>query len=276
MKRAKITLLSLFVLCCLAFGAAAQTSNIVKKDLSQADVDRIVKASTQHEKESREALRSYVFYRNVTIQTLGLGGQVSGVFRRDSFLTLSPEGARFEKVLFAPVSTTPPGFITPEEIVDLSGVNPFALDPFTAPLYNFTYVGAEKIDELDLYVFDVSPKVAPNPKKTKDRFFTGRIWVDQQDLQIVKTRGKGIPETKENKFPVVETWRENVAGKYWFPSYSSSDDELVFDNGSVVKLRIRITYKGYTEGKSDVRILDEDETPSEPAKPAPTPTPKKP
>lgn len=275
MKKAKIILFSLFVAGVSAFAAAAQTSNIVKKDLSAAEIDRIVKTFTQHEKESREALRSYVFNRSATIQTLGLGGQVSGVFRRDSFLTLTPEGTRFEKVLYAPVATTPPGFISPEDLEDLNGANPFALDPYSAPLYNFTYVGTEKIDELDLYVFDVAPKVAPDAKKTKQRFFTGRIWVDQADLQIVKTRGKGIPETKNNKFPIIETWRENVAGKYWFPSYSSSDDELVFDSGEVIKLRVRITYKNYTEGKSDVRILDEDETTSQPA-PTPSPTPKKP
>lgn len=277
MEKTKIILFGFIVLCFSAIGAFAQTSNIVKKDLSQAEIDRIVKTFTGKEKEAREALGSYVFYRNATIQTLGMGGQVSGVFRRDSFLTLSPEGTRFEKVLFAPVATTPPGFITPEDLEDLSGVNPFALDPFTAPLYNFAYVGAEKIDELDLYVFDVSPKVAPNAKKTKQRFFSGRIWVDQQDLQIVKTKGKGIPETKENKFPIVETWRENVAGKYWFPSYSSSDDELIFDSGESIKLKIRITYKGYTLGKSDVRVLDDDaEIKEEKPKPSPTPTPKKP
>lgn len=277
MKRTKIILFGLIVLCFSAIAAIAQTSNVVKKDLSQAEIDRIIKTFTSKEKESREALSSYVFYRNATIQTLGMGGQVSGLFRRDSFLALTPEGTRFEKILFAPTPTTPPGFVTVEDLEDLSGVNPFALDPSAVPLYNFTYVGAEKIDDLDLYIFDVSPKIVPNAKKTKQRFFTGRIWVDQQDLQIVKSKGKGIPETKANKFPVVETWRENVGGKYWFPSYSSSDDELIFDSGESVRLKIRITYKGYTLGKSEVRILDEDEPiKEEKPKPTPTPTPKKP
>ena len=277
MKRTKIILFGLIALCFLAISATAQTSNVIKKDLSQADIDRIVKTFTSKEKEAREALASYVFYRNATIQTLGMGGQVSGLFRRDSFLSLTPEGTRFEKILFAPVPTTPPGFVTVEDLEDLSGVNPFALDPAAVPLYTFTYAGAEKIDDLDLYVFDVSPKILPDAKKTKQRFFTGRIWVDQQDLQIVKSKGKGIPETKNNKFPVVETWRENVGGKYWFPSYSSSDDELVFDSGESIRLKIRITYKGYTLGKSDVRILDEDEPiVEEKPKPTPTPTPKKP
>ena len=66
----------------------------------------------------------------------------------------------------------------------------------------------------------------PDPKKTKERLFSGRIWVDDQDLQIVKTKGKGVPETKNNKFPTVETYREHIDGRYWFPTYSYADEEL--------------------------------------------------
>lgn len=275
MKKAKIILFGLLILCQTAFNAAAQTSNIVKKNLSQAEIDRIVKTFTENEKEFRSALSNYVFNRNATIQIIGLGGQIEGSYVRNSFLNLTPEGQRFEKLIYAPVATTPPGFVTPEDLEDLGGVNPFALDPYFAPQYNFTYLGTERIDELDLYVFEVAPKVIPNPKKSKQRFFIGRVWVDQKDLQIVKSKGKAVPETKENKFPVVETWRENVDGKYWFPSYASSDDELVFDNGSVTKIRLRVNYKNYRQGRSEVIILDDaEEVKEEPApKPTPTPTP---
>ena len=169
--------------------------------------------------------------------------------------------------------TVPPGFITPEDLEDLGGVTPFALDPFYIDKYNFTYLGKEKIDELNLYVFDVQPKVIPDPKKTNQRFFIGRIWVDDGDLMIVKSKGKGVPETKTNKFPVVETWRENVDGKYWFPSYASSDDELVYDNGNVQKIKLRVTYSDYKEGRSTVRILDDTEEVPQP-EPSPSPTPK--
>src|SRR5678809_1415137 len=108
--------------------------------------------------------------------------------------------------------------MTPEDLEDLGGVNPFALEPDAIPKYSFTYVGKDHIDELDLWVFDVTPKVMPDAKKIKDRLFSGRIWVDTQDLQIVKTKGKGVPETKNNKFPSVETYREHIDGKYWFPT----------------------------------------------------------
>lgn len=269
--------LFLFVLCVGLSNVLAQ-SNIVRKDLSQAEIDRILKNVAGKEDEFREALKNYVFNRYATIQTVGFGGQITGEFRRDSFLTFGSDGARFEKILFAPVTTLRDLTITPEDLEDLGGVNPFAIEPSALALYNFNYLGTEKIDELDLYVFDVSPKVMPDPKKTKQRLFIGRIWVDDRDLQIVKSKGKAVPETKDNKFPIVETWRENIDGKYWFPAYSSStgqDGELVFNSGQVVRLKMLVRYTNYRQGRSDVIILDDDVT-DETTKPKPTPTPKKP
>jgi hypothetical protein len=208
-----------------------------------------------------------------------MGGQVTGVYRRDSVLNLNTEGQRFEKILFFPVPTLTEIQMTPEDLEDLGGVNPFALEPKAVSQYNFNYLGKEKIDDLNLYVFEVSPKVMPDPKKTKLRLFTGRVWVDEQDLQIVKSKGKAVPETKKDKYPIVETWRENIDGKFWFPSFISADDELVFDSGQAVKLRMRVKYTDYRQGRSEVRILDDteeikEETPK--PKPTPSPTPKKP
>jgi hypothetical protein len=268
------------IVCLAAFGSAAAQGggdNITRTNLSQAEIDRIVKAFTSKEGEFRQALSQYVFNRSASVSTIGLGGNITGAFRRDSFMSITPAGERFEKILFAPVSTLTEISLTPEDLEDLGGVNPFALDPSVTQLYSFTYIGKEKIDDLDLYVFDVAPKVMPDPKKTKQRLFQGRIWVDDRDLQIVKSRGKGVPETKKNKFPVVETTRINIDGKYWFPADVRSDDELVFDNGQVVKLKVRVKYTNYRQGKSEVRILDDaEEEVKDETKPAPTPTPKKP
>ncbi|MDQ3129201.1 MAG: hypothetical protein M3Q99_00370, partial [Acidobacteriota bacterium] len=218
---------------------------------------------------------NYIFNRSATVQTVGLGGQITGTYRRDSFMSLLEDGRRFEKILFFPVPTLTEISVTPEDLEDLGGVNPFALEPSAVSLYNFTYLGKEKIDELNLHVFEVSPKVMPDPKKSKLRLFTGRVWVDDVDFVIVKSKGKAVPETKTNKFPVVETWRENIDGKYWFPSLASSDDELVWDSGFSVKLKMRIKFTDYKVGTSEVKILDDD-TPVEEIKPTPSPTPKKP
>lgn len=264
------------ILLCFATLVKAQETGVVKKDISSGEIDRIITRFTANEGDFRAALTSYVFNRFATVNTVGLGGNITGTFRRDSFMTLNQDGTRFEKVLFAPIATTPAGFVTPEDLEDLGGVNPFALEPGSIDRYNFKYVGTERIDELDLYVFDVTPKVIPDPKKSKLRLFTGRVWVDRDDLMIVKTKGKAVPETKINKFPVVETYREQIDGKYWFPTYAYSDDELVFDNGSVQKIRMRVKYTNYRVGRTDVRILDDD-TPVKPEPaPAPRPTPKKP
>lgn len=271
----KKTLFVLIILCFSMIIASAQTSTIVKTNLSQAETDRIVKTFTDNEGKFREALKVYAFNRNATISTIGMGGQISGVYQRDSFLTFKEDGSRFEKILYAPVPTIKEITISVEDIENLGGVNPFAIEPQYVNNYNFTYLGKEKIDELDLYVFDVAPKVLPDWKKSSLKYFSGRIWVDDQDLMIVKSKGKAVPEGKQ-RFPTMETWRDNVDGKYWFPALSTSDDTLVFDNGQAVKMRVRVSYKNYRVGRTEVIILDDVE-PTEETKPTPiaSPTPTK-
>ncbi len=253
-----------------AFG---QTANIVRNDIDQAEIDRIVQRFTQNELAFREALTSYVFNRSATIQTVGMGGQISGVYRRDSFMTFTSDGQRFERITFAPISTLTEINVTPADLEDLGGVNPFALEPRMISEYTFTYLGKEKIDDLNLHVFDVTPKRIPSVK-SGIRVFSGRVWVDDRDLMIVKSKGKAQPEDKNNKYPVVETWRENVDGKYWFPSYSAADDTLVFGSGQSVRMRMKVTYADYNVGRTDVRIIGEDEMVED--EPAPKPTPRKP
>jgi len=270
MKRLVFSLILIAGIAAAAFG---QQSTIQKVSLSQPEIDKIITKFTNNERLFRRALNEYVFSRSATIQTVGIGGNITGTYRRDSDMTFLQDGSRIEKILFFPVPTLTEITMTPEDLEDLGGVNPFALEPASIPQYNIAYVGKEHIDELDLYVFDVTPKAIPDPKRSKERLFTGRVWVDDKELEIVKSKGKAVPETKTNKFPIVETWRENIDGKYWFPTYVASDDSLVFDNGNVVKLRVRVKYNNYKLGHSDVKIIGEDEPVKEPS---PSPTPKKP
>ena len=267
----KLAFSLIFTLCIAAISFAQEASTIKKVPLAQTEIDRIIKKVTANEGLFRSALADYNFSRKAIVQTIGMGGQITGEFRRDSEMIIPPTGTRFEKILFAPIPSLTEIQITPEDLEDLGGVNPFALDPSAASQYNFNYVGKDHIDELDLFVFDVSPKVIPDPKKSKLRLFNGRIWVDDKDLMIVKTKGKAVPEWKNNRFPVVETYRENIDGKYWFPTYVYADDQLEFDSGLVVHIRMKVTYTNYKLAHSEVRILDDDE----PA-PKPSPTPKKP
>ena len=249
--------------------------------LPAARVDEIIRAFTAKETGFRAALNSYAFKRDALVQTIGMGGQVTGEYHRVSFFTFDDQGNRFERINFFPMPTLTEISITTQDLEDLGGVNPFALEASKINAYSFRYVGKERIDELDLYVFDVAPKIAPDPKKIKERFFQGRIWVDEQDLQIVKARGKGVPEDKNNKYATFETYREQIDGKYWFPTYTYADDELVFDNGNSVRVRMRVKYTDFIVGRGKVTITEVEEampdkikpeTTQPEAKPTPSPT----
>lgn len=263
---------ALAFLALTTFGASAQTNGSTNGgstnggstngSLDAVESNRIIRAFTTKEAEFRRALNSYSFKRDALMQSIGMGGQIVGEYHRVSTFTFDDQGNRYEKISFFPMSSMPE--VTAEDIEDLGGIEPFALEPSKIDRYNIRYVGKEKIDELSLHIFDVTPKVIPDPKKTKERLFTGRIWVDDQDLQIVKTKGKGVPETKINKFPTVETYREHIDGRYWFPTYSYADEELVFENGSSLHVRMKVRYMDFTPTRATLKVTEigENETPS--------------
>ena len=243
--------------------------------LPPAQVDEIVREFTSKETRFRQALNTYAFKRDALVQTIGMGGQVTGEYHRVSYFTFDDSGNRFEKISYFPMPSF--GAVTQEDLNDLGGIQPFALEPAKIPQYDFKYVGREKIDELNLYVFDVSPKILPDAKKTKERFFKGRVWVEDQDFQIVKTKGKGLPETKNNKFPTVETYREQIDGRNWFPTYSYADEELVYDSGDVLHVRMQVRYSDFVKASAKVKIIEIEnpDAPTKETKPAPPP-PRKP
>jgi hypothetical protein len=250
MKRLFLTFI--LALSALPAGAAARP----RADAEAVDAARIVRAFTAKETEFRRALNGYTFKRDATIQTIGMGGQVTGEYRRASNFTFNDAGERFERITFFPLPTLTDITFTQEDLEDLGGVQPFALEAAKLDKYNFTYVGRERIDEIGTYVFDVAPKVMP--KKVSERLFQGRVWVDDEALQIVKVRGKGVPEG-DQRFPIFETYRQQIDGKFWFPTYTYADDELVFKNGHAVRLRMKVTYSDYKRFQGSVRVIEEGE-----------------
>ena len=266
-----------FALAFMILSSALASTNRAAQGAGDATVDSaaIVRAFTAKETEFRRALNGYTFRREAVVQTIGFGGQVTGEYSRTSQFTFNDMGERFERITYFPMPTLTEITFTQEDLEDLGGVQPFALEASKIDKYNFTYVGREKVDELGTYVFDVAPKVVP--KKVSERFFVGRVWVDDRDLQIVKVKGKGVPEGKQ-RFPTFETYREQIDGKYWFPTYTYADDELVFEGGHVVHLRMKVRYTDYKRFQGRVRVIEEGEpgdVPEEqPQAPKPQPKPK--
>jgi hypothetical protein len=256
MGRFVISLVLVFAVLATSIDTAGQTPAADKSGGGAVDVNAIVRAFTAKETEFRRALNRYTFTRDALLQTVGVGGQVSGEYNRVSQFTYNEQGERFERITRFPLPTLTEISFTQEDLEDLGGVQPFALEASKLDLYNFKYVGRERVDELDTHVFDVAPKVMP--KKVSERFFQGRVWVEATDLQIVKVKGKGVPEGKQ-RFPVFETFREQIDGKYWFPTYTYADDELVFPGGQVVRLRMKVRYADYKLFRGRVRVIEEGE-----------------
>jgi hypothetical protein len=283
-------------LCSAAASAQTQTNvsggtPVINRSGAPADVDRIIRAFTRKETEFRKALNEYGFHRDAVIQTIAWGGQISGEYHRVSSFVFDDSGQRYEKILQFPIPTMTEIQVTAEDLEDLGGVQAFALESSKIGEYSFAYIGKEKIDELDTYVFDVTPKILSDAgrlsalKKSKkpERYFQGRIWVDDRDLQIVKARGKGVPEF-DQRFPTFETYREQIDGKYWFPTYSYADDELTFKGGQTVHLRLRIKFTDFERLRGRATVIEQGDEPDDkdkdkdkqPAKPPATPPAQKP
>jgi hypothetical protein len=132
-------------------------------------------------------------------------------------------------------------------------INPFALTKSELPLYNLKYEGKEKADELDCYVFSVAPKSTKGGRK----YFQGKIWVDDKDLQVVKTVGTAVPQSRETQFPEFETIRQMIDSKYWFPVWTHADSKLKFPDKEV-RLEETITYGEYKRfgSKATIRFGD--------------------
>lgn len=222
------------------------------------------------ETKGREALNQHTFKRDVVLQTIGQSGEVTGVYIRNSQFLFDDQGRRIERVLYHPPSQIHEMRITKEDIQDLAGSQLLGMDIVEATKYKLAYAGAEIIDSHQVLAIDVTPLAKPDPKRMRERFFVGRVWIDPVSFQIAKIKGVVEPQGKQ-RFPLFETWRSPINGSFAFPTRTEADDVLHFPEGDV-HYRIKVNYYDYKLFGSKVTITDIDEGPS--ASSAPTITPK--
>lgn len=234
--------------------AGRQNPPPVKKG-STLDIATIIDRFSTKESEFRAARADYVYRQEVRMNSLGIDDRPNGEFYRVSEVTFSESGQRREIIKRFPPSTLQGVSITPADLEDFGITQPFSLTKEELPNYYVEYVKKETIDEINAYVFDVRPKQVPKFTPNGKRFFSGRIWVDDRDLLIVKTDGKTLPEDRNNKFPRFQSYRENIDGKYWFPTYVYADDVLPFENNPV-HIRLEIRYTNYKQYRTDVQVVD--------------------
>ena len=257
------TLVWSFLLSFVAFSIAffpapgfAQEGPLDKSEPKGITVDEIIKRFAAKEKEFKEARDQYTYRQDVKVMTLD-GDTPDGSYQQVFDVTFDDKGHKVKNVVFAPQPTLQRIQMTEEDIDDIENRLPFVLTSDEIKEYDILYVGQQKQDELNTFVFDVAPKQIEGKK----RYFQGRIWVDDRDFQIVETYGKTVPDIRkkkgqENLFPKFTTWREQIDGQYWFPTYTRAEDTLKFSIGDV-KIREIVKYTNYKRFGSKSKILYE-------------------
>jgi hypothetical protein len=223
--------------------APSADKSIPKKDLSP---DQIIEKFAGKESEFHKAWLRYTYKQTAVIRILSVDGAPSKEsMTLISEVVIDADGEREMKPLRRNGSLRSVVTFTREDQEIIDNLNPFALRTEELPFYNLKYQGKEKVDELDCYVFSAKPK---NLKKGR-KYFEGKIWVDDLDLQIVRTIGKTVPQSRDNQIPEFETIRQLIDGKYWFPIWMHTDSKMRFPE-STVRIEETVTYEKYENAAS--------------------------
>ena len=210
--------------------------------------EEIIRSFTAKESEFQQALSHYSWRRSARVQTIDEDDHVDGEYYQVDDVSFDSTGKRAEKTVYAPQNTLKRVTMSPSDLQNIQSSNFFVLTAAQIGQYNLSYVGRQKVDEMDCYVFDVIPEIL----EKKHRYFSGRIWVATAGMQIVVTQGRMISAVahKKDLDPPLMTWRQPVDGHYWFPAYARAEGILHFIGGrgfmpQNVHIRDTIKYAGY-------------------------------
>src|SRR5260221_2401515 len=186
---------------------------------------QIISAFTKKEDLYQAERPLYSYRRTIRIQEFGPDGKPAGEYNATYQGVRSSSGQLYEKGLAAPETSLQYIQFEPDDAHSIGNVPAFPLTTDQLAKYNVKFLSSEKVDEIDCYIFEVHPKTLDR----KHPLFDGSLWVDQKYLEVVKTYGKWVTDLGPMRagnlpFNMYETYRENVAGKYWFPNYSRSED----------------------------------------------------
>jgi len=207
--------------------------------------EEVIHKFTAEENRVRDARSHYTYTQEVLVQTLN-DKTADGQWHEVKQVSYDDKGRKVENVTYSEVSTLRDIQISPEDKDDISVFMQWILTTDQLPEYKLTYAGQQQVDDLDTYVFHVEPV---QEEKNK-RYFQGRIWVDNRDLQIVKLCGKSIPDQIRVKKHQPMDIRPTFVGyrqfidNLWFPAYARVDDTLHFQAQSI-QVREIVKFKDY-------------------------------
>lgn len=236
-------MLSRCALVVLCAGVLVAADAPKKPDPTPAEIQDIIKKFAQKEAGFAAARENYTYRQTTKLEETDPAG---GSYAMVEEVGFDDHNRRTSHVTHAPVTTLQNIMMDNQDEQDMRNTMPFVFSSADdLPDYNIKYVGHEQVDEISCYVFSVTPKELTKDRK---RYFEGQIWVDDQDIQIVKTFGKGVSyqkKSEDHQFPKFTTYREQIDDQYWFPTYTYADDTLNFRDGQSQRIKIVIKYDQY-------------------------------
>jgi hypothetical protein len=186
--------------------------------------EEIIKKFAAKEDEFVAVRPTYGARKTIRIDEFDRTGKLSGQFLMVTEVIRTPDGRIVNKVIEHPQSTLHVFALESEDVKELERIPQFPLNSAQLAKYDLKYIGQETIDEIDTYIFKVTPKALDRAHAYLD----GLVWIDTKYLEVVKTYGV---EFATLPFTTFETYRENVDGKYWFPDYERADVTLHLKDG---------------------------------------------
>jgi len=233
------------IILCIVLLAVPGLSLRAAEDL---DPEEIIKRFAAKELEFKKVWEKYTYTQHILFQILSPDGEVREEQEMSVEVYFTSDGERKTRTLEERGQLRSLR-VSKEDLDDAIYRQPFVLTTEELPNYRIEYRGEKLIDELYTYEFDVEPREI----KKGQRYFKGRIWVDDIDFQIVMTMGKVVPDYSDNKFPRFETVREQIDGDYWFPTWTEADDVLQFGQRRF-RIRELITYENFKKFEVNTSI----------------------
>ena len=208
--------------------------------------EEIIRRFAAKEDEMLRASLGYGFQKSVRLEEIGPDNKVAGQIEIVTQQFVAPDGRRYEKPVRRSPSTLQ-HLQAERGDSDLIASTPlFPLTTSQLPKYEITFQGKQPLDELNAYIFAVKPRAVDRAHA----YFSGVVWVDEQDMVIVKTIGKWVMETGDVTsstlpFTVFETYRQQLGKNLWFPAYSRSDDTIP-EGKADLPIRVIIRWTDYT------------------------------
>lgn len=205
----------------------------------------IIQRFAANEDAAKSVYNTYDFTETIRIEEVADNG---GKFTVTGYEFTRPDGQRAWRVTKQPQSNLKVTNYSLEDVRTIVSLPQFFLTSDEIGKYDFLYAGQQKLDELNTYVFQVKPKQLSRTQ----RLFQGVVFVDDHDLAIVETYGKFVSELsgmgEKLPFSLFETYRENFQGKYWLPTYTTSDDYIDQPNADPLQLRLVVRATDFKPG----------------------------